>query len=96
MTTVLVIMLAVCVAVVAWVLLSAVFDPERNDRGASLPEYAITLAVFAVLSLMAVQYLERMAEREIRQDADCIGDPYQPACSTGVDVDQPYEWGIDP
>ncbi len=45
----------------------------RRDRGATIPEYALMLSAFAVISLGTMQVIEDEAEDELTSTADCIG-----------------------
>lgn len=55
-----------------------------GDGGASLPEYALIVAVLVLAVSVAADGLGESSEEEMRESSSCIGNPYQPSCDSGV------------
>lgn len=53
----------------------------KNKKGASLVEYALLVALIAVVAIGAISILGRNIESKFVQVGDCINNPNSPNCS---------------
>jgi len=62
------------------------FRGFRSPRGATVPEYALLLGAFAVLSFGAIDQLRDNSEDELEETSECIGKlPNEPGCGLGAE-----------
>lgn len=60
---------------------SARENSERRERGATIPEYALLVALFVVSSLGAINFLSAEGEEETQNQADCVAErPPRASC----------------
>src|SRR5262245_34348707 len=62
------------------------FRRFRAQSGATVPEYALLLGAFAVLSFGAINQLRDESDQEMTETSECIGKlPSEPGCGLGVE-----------
>lgn len=62
------------------------FRRFRTEAGASVPEYALLLGAFAVISFGAFDQLRDESDEELTETSDCIGKlPNEPGCGLGAE-----------
>jgi hypothetical protein len=58
----------------------------RSSRGATIPEYAMLLGAFAVISFAGIENLRDESDDELTETSECIGQlPSDAGCGVGVD-----------
>jgi Flp pilus assembly pilin Flp len=61
---------------------------QRSDRGATLVEYALIVALVVVASFGAIQFLTTQSEAEVATQADCVSTrPPPPSCQSRAVTD---------
>ena len=67
-----------------------------SERGASLSEYAILIALVVVASLGAISLLQSRSEAEFERTAEDIGTPREFAPDISTDLPDPPDWIAQP
>lgn len=64
----------------------------RNERGATLVEYAIILALLVMVSLVAIEQLGNDAGVYLQETGDGIGEPRENVENLDHDLPDPPDW----